>query len=77
MSQAADHSDGMPVDAIGRRLVCESCGGEFMCLRDTDGACWCEAETYRLPMPLPADGGAFGDCLCLSCLRRIANNPRA
>jgi hypothetical protein len=48
-----------------RRLACSGCGTEFSC--DLSGACWCAAETARLPMP--SNGG---DCLCHDCLRKLA-----
>jgi hypothetical protein len=59
-------------DMRPRRLTCERCGTEFGCSRGGWGSCWCEAESYRLPMPLPPEAGQFRDCLCLSCLREIA-----
>jgi Cysteine-rich CWC len=56
----------------GRRMICERCATEFQCSRDDRGGCWCAAEPYRLPTPLPAEVGHFTDCLCPSCLRKIA-----
>jgi hypothetical protein len=56
--------------ATDRRLICESCGQEFGCGRDDIGACWCHAETYRLP--LPTAGTQTADCLCPDCLRAAA-----
>ncbi|MBR1221900.1 hypothetical protein JQ557_28125 [Bradyrhizobium sp. U87765 SZCCT0131] len=49
-----------------RRLVCERCGTAFGCELST--ACWCHAETARLPMPKTPGG----DCLCPDCLRAAA-----
>jgi hypothetical protein len=60
------------VDALPRRLTCERCGTEFGCARAGQGNCWCEAESYRLPVPLPPEAGDFADCLCPSCLPEIA-----
>jgi hypothetical protein len=57
--------------AAERRLICERCGREFGCGRDDIGACWCNAEAYRLPLPT-AGGGRAADCLCPDCLRRAA-----
>lgn len=50
---------------LPRRLACAGCGTEFSCALST--ACWCAAETARLPMPA---GNA--DCLCPDCLRKAA-----
>ncbi len=58
-----------------RRLICEGCGQEFGCGRDDIGACWCNAEAYRLP--LPAQAGPLADCLCPACLRRAASPFKA
>jgi hypothetical protein len=58
-----------------RRLVCEGCGQKFGCARDNIGACWCNAEAYRLP--LPTAGGRTADCLCPACLRRAAARRKA
>jgi hypothetical protein len=55
-----------------RRVVCEGCSTEFDCTRNHRGECWCAAEPYRLPTPLPAATGSFTDCLCPSCLRKVA-----
>ncbi|MDE1973195.1 MAG: cysteine-rich CWC family protein [Hyphomicrobiales bacterium] len=55
-----------------RRLACGRCGAEFSCERHNPAGCWCAAETYRLPMPLPTEAGTFDDCLCPSCLRLVA-----
>ncbi|WYJ43939.1 cysteine-rich CWC family protein [Bradyrhizobium sp. 2S1] len=48
-----------------RRLACTACGSDFSC--SLGGPCWCSDEDFRLP--LPTDGG---DCLCPSCLRKLA-----
>jgi hypothetical protein len=53
-------------NAPSRRLACAGCGNEFGC--NLSGPCWCNDETFRLPMP--ADGG---DCLCPDCLRKLAS----
>ena len=58
-----------------RRLICASCGREFGCARDTIGACWCNAEAYRLPLPTAASRAA--DCLCPACLRQAASAAQA
>ncbi|HUC51182.1 MAG TPA: cysteine-rich CWC family protein [Xanthobacteraceae bacterium] len=58
------------METAERRLICESCGEEFGCTRDNVGACWCNAELYRLPFPAP--GARAADCLCPACLRRTA-----
>ena len=55
---------------LGRRLSCERCGREFDC--GVGGACWCEAEPYRLPLPT---GGS--DCLCPDCLRKAAGAQKS
>jgi hypothetical protein len=34
---------------------------------DLSGNCWCDAETFRLPMPVDGE-----DCLCPDCLRAAA-----
>jgi hypothetical protein len=48
-----------------RRLACQRCGGAFECgTGGADGACWCMAESTRLPMPETA----AADCLCPACL---------
>jgi hypothetical protein len=54
-------------------MVCERCRQEFGCSRGRVTDCWCNAETYRLPVPLPPEAGTFGDCLCPSCLRAVAS----
>ncbi|HET7492406.1 MAG TPA: cysteine-rich CWC family protein [Bradyrhizobium sp.] len=59
----------------GRRMTCERCGEEFACSRETVDRCWCAAEPYRLP--IPAAAGGFSGCLCPSCLRSVAELPRA
>jgi Cysteine-rich CWC len=53
-------------------MTCQRCGEEFPCARDQPGGCWCAAENYRLPVPLPPQAGSFDDCLCPSCLRAVA-----
>lgn len=50
-----------------RDLSCAQCGAAFSCTGDA--ACWCAAEPYRLRM---TDIDAQRDCLCPSCLRRLA-----
>jgi hypothetical protein len=55
-----------------RRLTCERCGAAFECGRDSEHGCWCAGESFRLPMPLPQEAGSFSDCLCPSCLRKVA-----
>lgn len=60
------------VSPVERHITCERCGTEFSCLPGHQGACWCEAESYRIPTPLPSEAGRFGDCLCPLCLRKIA-----
>jgi len=55
-----------------RQMSCERCGREFGCSRDAIETCWCAAEPYRLPIPLPPEVGRFSGCLCLSCLRTVA-----
>ncbi|MGA8319661.1 MAG: cysteine-rich CWC family protein [Xanthobacteraceae bacterium] len=52
-----------------RRLICESCGQEFGCRRDNISECWCNAEPYRLPMPVAGAQASADDCLCPACLR--------
>jgi hypothetical protein len=61
--------------ATERRLICASCGQEFGCGRDDIGACWCNAQAYRLPLPAAAGRGA--DCLCPDCLRAAAAQLKA
>ncbi|MGA9895288.1 MAG: cysteine-rich CWC family protein, partial [Xanthobacteraceae bacterium] len=51
-----------------RRLICESCGQEFGCRRDNISECWCNAEPYRLPMPVAGAQASADDCLCPACL---------
>jgi hypothetical protein len=58
-----------------RWLACGRCGAEFGCGRDSAAGCWCASEPYRLP--LPAQDGAAGDCLCPSCLRLMAQTLTA
>ncbi|MBV8565743.1 MAG: cysteine-rich CWC family protein [Methylobacteriaceae bacterium] len=55
-----------------RRIACSRCGVSFGCTNDGSGRCWCGAEPYRLPRPLPAEAGTFEDCLCPRCLRETA-----
>ena len=57
-----------------RRIACERCGRVFACQPDRSGRCWCGAEPYRPPMPLPSEVGAFGDCLCPACLREVTQS---
>jgi len=60
-----------PIDAPQpRRLACARCGAEFSC--NLAGGCWCNDETFRLPMPTSADA----DCLCPDCLRRMAQEQQ-
>lgn len=58
-----------------RRLICDGCGQEFGCGRDDIGACWCNAEAYRLPLPAP--GTRAADCLCPACLGQAAARLKA
>jgi hypothetical protein len=58
--------------AAVRHIACARCGSTFICGRDDPAGCWCAAEPYRLPTPLPAQVGSFSDCLCPSCLRAVA-----
>ena len=51
------------------RTTCARCGASFVCA--PEGACWCEAEPARLPMPGVGEG-----CLCPACLRAAAVMPR-
>jgi len=68
--------DQLDFTATERRLICEGCGQEFRCARDNIGACWCNAEVYRLP--LPAAGARAADCcLCPACLRQAAARLKA
>ncbi|PDT75902.1 cysteine-rich CWC family protein [Bradyrhizobium sp. C9] len=53
-----------------RQLACTACGSEFSC--SLTGSCWCSDESFRLPIPV--DGG---DCLCPSCLRKLAEQQAA
>jgi hypothetical protein len=62
---------------VDRRIVCERCGTEFGCGRDGAEGCWCAAEPYRLPMPVPGKAGALSDCLCPNCLRALARETAA
>lgn len=55
-----------------RRIACARCGTAFSCLADGTGRCWCGAEPFRLPVPLPAEVGPYDDCLCPDCLRALA-----
>jgi hypothetical protein len=52
-----------------RTLVCRKCGVTFGC--SLEGGCWCNDESFRLP--LPTDGS---DCLCPDCLRRLAQQQQ-
>jgi hypothetical protein len=58
--------------AAERRLICARCGEEFGCGRERIGACWCNAEPYRLPLPAAGAQASAGDCLCPACLREAA-----
>jgi hypothetical protein len=61
--------------AGARRIACAKCGATFGCIPDAaSGRCWCGAEPFRLPVPLPPEAGAFDDCLCPSCLREVARS---
>jgi hypothetical protein len=62
------------METAERRIACERCGQKFSCARHNPAGCWCVAEPYRLPMPLPADAGSFDDCLCPTCLRTVAQS---
>jgi hypothetical protein len=57
----------MTVPKTSRDLTCAECGAAFAC--STDAECWCVAEPYRLRMTAI---DAQRDCLCPSCLRRVA-----
>lgn len=55
-----------------RSLECGRCGAPFECGGGTgeEGACWCAAPAFRLPVApgeLPV-----GDCLCPDCLAEVA-----
>jgi hypothetical protein len=50
-----------------RTINCSACGTAFGC--DPEGECWCKEETMRLP--IPEEEGA--DCLCPTCLRKLAH----
>jgi hypothetical protein len=52
-----------------RRIACARCGGGFAC--NPVGGCWCAKEEYRLPVPLPDEFAALGDCVCPACIRAI------
>lgn len=61
-----------------RRLVCEACGTEFGCTSNGKaGSCWCSEAAYRLPVPLPEGVGPYGDCLCPTCMAKVASELRA
>ncbi len=61
-----------------RTLVCERCGTSFGCTANgTAGSCWCSEASFRLPVPLPAEVGPYGDCLCPSCMVQLAEELRA
>jgi hypothetical protein len=53
-----------------RTLACARCGATFDC--NLAGGCWCNDETFRLPMPTEA----AADCLCPTCLRRMAQEQQ-
>jgi len=70
------------METVERGLTCQRCGSTFSCSRDNIAACWCNAEPYRLPMPVPADANSpgannFNDCLCPACLRNLAARLKA
>ncbi|MGH6682593.1 MAG: cysteine-rich CWC family protein [Pseudolabrys sp.] len=54
-----------------RRIACARCGTAFEC--GLDGACWCAAEPYRLPLTAADENE---DCLCPDCLRKAAAATR-
>ncbi len=60
-----------------RQTRCERCGAVFGCRNLGDGLCWCSAEAFRLPVPLPEGVGPYRDCLCPACLREVAAELRA
>lgn len=63
------------IDALPpmRRIACSQCGAEFGCQnKGPAGSCWCSAEDFRLPVPLPDEFAAIADCLCPDCLRNMA-----
>lgn len=62
----------MEMTTAATQMTCGRCGQQFGCLRETINACWCAAEPYRLPTPLPLDVGDFNGCLCPACLRTVA-----
>lgn len=53
-----------------RQLVCARCGTAFAC--QLGGGCWCDDETFRLPLPTVA----AEDCLCPACLRKAAQEQQ-
>jgi hypothetical protein len=58
-------AQAMPI----RRLACARCGATFECgSGGRDGACWCAAENFRMPMPANGDE----ECVCPICLRAAA-----
>lgn len=59
-----------------KRINCGRCGQEFGCSRDRIADCWCNAEPYRLPIPVPGTPGDFSGCLCPNCLREFAAQLR-
>ena len=73
-----DSISGWDPSLATRQWRCERCGATFGCANKGEvGSCWCSQETFRLPVPLPDDVGPFGDCLCPTCLREIAQELRA
>ena len=77
MSLTSDRRPWTPVDAT-RQLVCERCGAGFGCTANGEAdSCWCSEARFRLPVPLPADVGPYGDCLCPSCMEAVADELRA
>ena len=76
-SESAGTSPATSRDA-NRSLVCERCGGPFGCTANGEaGSCWCSEAEFRLPVPLPADVGPYGDCLCPKCMALVAAELRA
>jgi uncharacterized protein len=60
-----------------RTLTCERCGAGFGCTNTGEaGSCWCSEANYRLPVPLPATVGPYGDCLCPACMAWVADELR-
>jgi ribosomal protein S14 len=72
MKRLPERSTSTDLRPVERRVICERCGKEFGCSRDAQDSCWCGAEPYWLPIPLPREFGGFSDCLCPVCLRELA-----